>query len=192
MRALSCGTPPVRWWARVLAQLRSSIIYILLFALAFDVIVWISEGAHEWPFESIAIATILVFNTAMGVWQEYRAEDALARLRELAAPRVWVLRDGHLEQLDATMLVPGDLVRVEAGDRIPADGLLNGEQALQIDESILTGESVPVERAAGDDVFSGTLAVRIAPPPSRPQPLRPSPLPHRWPRPLLRFRPPRR
>ena len=66
---------PVRWWARVGRQLRSSIIYILLFALAFDVVIWISEGAHEWPFESIAIATILLFNTVMGVWQEYRAED---------------------------------------------------------------------------------------------------------------------
>ena len=151
---------PVRWWARVGRQLRSSIIYILLFALAFDLIVWISEGAHEWPFESIAIATILVFNTAMGVWQEYRAEDALTRLRELAAPKVWVMRDGHLEHIDATMLVPGDLVRVEAGDRIPADGTLTSEQALQIDESILTGESVPVERGIDDEAFSGTLAVR--------------------------------
>ncbi len=112
------------------AQLRSSIIYILLFALAFDLVVWISEGAHEWPFESIAIGTILVFNTAMGVWQEYRAEDALARLRELAAPKVWVMRDGHLLSSTRTMLVPGDLVRVEAGDRIPADGVLNGEAGL--------------------------------------------------------------
>ena len=151
---------PIRWWTRVGRQLRSSIIYILLFALAFDLIVWISEGTHEWPFESIAIATILVFNTVMGVWQEYRAEDALARLQELAAPQVWVLRDGHLEQVDATRLVPGDLIRVEAGDRIPADGDLTSEQALQIDESILTGESVPVERGIGDEAFSGTLAVR--------------------------------
>ena len=78
--------PPVRWWVRVGAQLRSSIIYILLFALTFDLVIWISEGAHEWPFESIAIATILVFNTAMGVWQEYRAEDALARLRRARRP----------------------------------------------------------------------------------------------------------
>ena len=165
-RLAKCGpnalpeAEPVRWWVRVGRQLRSSIIYILLFALAFDVIIWISEGAHEWPFESIAIATILVFNTVMGVWQEYRAEDALARLRELAAPKVWVLRDGELTQLDATVLVPGDVVRVEAGDRIPADGTLTSGQALQIDESILTGESVPVERGAGEDAFSGTLAVR--------------------------------
>ena len=152
--------PTVRWWVRVGDQLRSSIIYILLFALAFDLIVWVSEGAREWPFESIAIATILIFNTVMGVWQEYRAEDALAKLRELAAPKVWVLRDAKLVHLDATLVVPGDLVRVEAGDRIPADGVFRGEQSLQIDESILTGESVPVERGTGEDVFSGTLAVR--------------------------------
>ena len=154
------SAPPERWWVRVLRQLRSSIIYILLFALAFDVVVWIAEGAHEWPFESLAIATILVFNTVMGVWQEYRAEDALARLQELAAPKVWVMRDGHLTELDASQLVPGDAVRVEAGDRVPADAVLTSEQALQIDESLLTGESVPVERGPGDETFAGTLAVR--------------------------------
>ncbi len=152
--------PPRPWWVRVARQLRSSIIYILLFALAFDVAVWVLEGAHAWPFESIAIATILVFNTVMGVWQEYRAEDALGRLRAMAAPRVRVMRDGQLTELDATLVVPGDRLRVEAGDRIPADGVLASEQALQLDESILTGESVPVERGAGEDVFSGTLAVR--------------------------------
>ncbi len=151
---------PAPWWVRVVRQLRSSIIYILLFALAFDLVVWIIEGADEWPFESLAIATILVFNTAMGVWQEYRAEDAIQRLQELAAPQVWVMRDGLLSQIDATVLVPGDLVRLEAGDRVPADGVLTSEQALQLDESVLTGESVPVERGRGDEVFSGTLAVR--------------------------------
>ena len=105
-------TPPVRWWVRVGGQLRSSIIYILLFALAFDLIIWISEGAHEWPFESIAIATILVFNTAMGVWQEYRAEDALARLRELAAPKVWVM----------PRRPPRTAGRHDAGSRRPGPG----------------------------------------------------------------------
>ena len=85
---------PIPWWARVGRQLRSPIIYILLFALAFDAVIWVIEGAHGWPIESIAILVILAFNTIMGVWQEYRAEDALARLKELAAPRVWVRRDG--------------------------------------------------------------------------------------------------
>jgi len=153
-------TPPTPWWKRVLRQLRSPIIYILLFALAFDVVVWALEGGHGWPVESIAIFAILAFNTIMGVWQEYRAEDALARLKELAAPRVWVRRDGRLVQILAAELVPGDLARVEAGDRIPADGVLTGEQGLMVDESMLTGESVPVERAVGEELFAGTLAVR--------------------------------
>ncbi len=152
--------PPAPWWRRVVDQMRSSIIYILLFALVFDAVVWVVEGAEGWPFESIAIAVILFLNTGMGVWQEYRAEDALARLRELAAPQVWALRDGSLTRIDAASLVPGDVVRVDAGDRIPADGSLVGEQGILVDESLLTGESVPVDRALGDDLMSGTLAVR--------------------------------
>ena len=150
----------IPWWRRVVGQLRSSIIYILLFALAFDVVVWLWEGADDWPLESIAIATILALNTTMGVLQEYRAEAAIKRLRALTAPRTWVLRDGHLKRIDAALLVPGDTIRVEAGDRIPADGTLTGDQALLIDESLLTGESVPVSRAAGEEALSGTLAVR--------------------------------
>lgn len=151
---------PVPWWRRVLSQLRSSIIYILLFALTFDLLIWVLEGAGEWPFEALAIATILVFNTGMGVWQEYRAEDALERLRELSTPKVNVLRSGRIERIDAALLVPGDVVRIEAGDRVPADGVLTDEQALAIDEAVLTGESVPVEHAAGEEMLAGTLVVR--------------------------------
>ncbi len=148
------------WWRRAGRQLHSPIIYILLFALAFDMILWVIEGAAGWPIESLAILVILVINTGMGVWQEYRAENALARLQALAAPRVWVRRDGKLVQIPAVGLVPGDVARVEAGDRIPADGRLLGEQGLLVDESMMTGESVPVDRAVGDELLSGTLAVR--------------------------------
>jgi len=151
---------PTPWWRRVLGQLRNPIIYILLFALAFDAVVWAIEGMHVWPIESIAILVILAFNTIMGVWQEYRAEDALSRLKELAAPNVCVRRDGRLTHIPAAHLVPGDLVRVESGDRIPADGALSSEQGLMVDESMLTGESIPVERAAQDILYSGTLVVR--------------------------------
>ncbi|MCL1586891.1 MAG: HAD-IC family P-type ATPase, partial [Actinomycetia bacterium] len=151
---------PTPWWRRVLSQLQNPIIYILLFALAFDVAVWAIEDMHEWPIESIAILVILAFNTIMGVWQEYRAEDALARLKELAAPNVCVRRDGSLTHIPAALLVPGDLVRVEAGDRVPADGALSSEQGLMVDESMLTGESVPIERATREELFSGTLVVR--------------------------------
>ena len=148
------------WWVRVLRQLQSPIIYILLFALAFDAVVWGIEGWQGWPFESIAILVILAFNTVMGVWQEYRAEDALARLTALAAPRVWVRRDGRMVEIPASSLVPGDAARIEAGDRVPADGDLAGAQSLMVDESMLTGESVPVTRDDGEEVFAGTLAVR--------------------------------
>ena len=99
-----------RWWVRVGSQLHSPIIYILLFALAFDLLVWVMEGAEGWPVESLAILVILTINTGMGVWQEYRAENALARLRELAAPQVWVRRDGTLQRIPAVSLVPGDTV----------------------------------------------------------------------------------
>lgn len=64
---------PVPWWQRVLRQLQSPIIYILLFALGFDVVVWVMEDTNGLPIESIAIVIILAFNTVMGVWQEYRA-----------------------------------------------------------------------------------------------------------------------
>jgi len=151
---------PVSWWKRVLNQLASPIIYILLFALAFDLVVWIKEDHDGWPFESIAIIIILVFNTIMGVWQEYRAEDALAHLKKLAEPNAWVRRDGKLIQVPASELVPGDLVRIEAGNRVFADGILIGDAGLSVDESMLTGESVPVDRVAGAELFAGTLCVR--------------------------------
>ena len=95
---------PEPWWTRVLRQLRSPIIYILLFALAFDAVVWVMEEANGWPFESIAIVIILVFNTVMGVWQEYRAEDALSHLKKLSAPNAWVRRDGQLQRVPAAEL----------------------------------------------------------------------------------------
>jgi len=151
---------PVPWWQRVLRQLQSPIIYILLFALGFDVVVWVMEDTNGLPIESIAIFIILAFNTVMGVWQEYRAEDALAHLKKLAAPKAWVRRDGNLLQVPAAELVPGDLVRIEAGNRVFADGILIGEAGLLVDESMLTGESVPVDRIAGQELFAGTLAVR--------------------------------
>ena len=151
---------PEPWWKRVLRQLRSPIIYILLFALAFDIFVWVMEDSEGIPFESIAIIIILAFNTIMGVWQEYRAEDALAHLKKLSAPNAWARRDGELIQIPASELVPGDLVRIEAGNRVFADGTLIGNTELMIDESMLTGESLPVERIGGQELFAGTLAVR--------------------------------
>jgi P-type Ca2+ transporter type 2C len=152
--------PPTPLWRRLLRQFRSPLIYILLFALAVDIIIWFSEGASGLPIESIAIAIILLLNAGLGVYQENKSEAALAKLKEMTIPLVWAMRDGRLEHLPAIELVPGDLVRIEAGDRIPADGNLIEVEGGMVDESLLTGESVPVEKEIGSEVFSGTLLVR--------------------------------
>ncbi len=154
------AVPPTPLWRRALAQFTSPLVYMLLFALAIDLGLWAWNGGHGTPIESIAIAAILLLNAGLGVIQEARAEEALARLRAMALPSAWVLREGLLRQIPATGIVPGDLVRIEAGDRIPADGHLCHGDGLMADESILTGESLPVDKALGSELFSGALLVR--------------------------------
>lgn len=151
------GTP---LWVRFLRQFKSPLIYVLLFALALDLGIWIYEGAENLPLESITIALMLALNAGLGTYQESKAETALAKLKAMATSLVWVLRDGAYSHLSAEVLVPGDLIRIEAGDRIPADGLMLDSQGSLVDESVLTGESLPIEKAADDEVFSGTLIVR--------------------------------
>jgi P-type Ca2+ transporter type 2C len=152
--------PPISLWRRFAEQFRSPLIYILLFALAVDLIIWFIEGHNGLPVESFAITLILLLNAGLGVYQESRAEAALARLKALAESFVWVVRDGRVVHLPSTELVRGDVVRVEAGDRIPADGTLIEAQGIMLDESVLTGESMPVEKGIGGEAFSGTLVTR--------------------------------
>jgi len=152
--------PPLPFWTRILNQFRSPLVYILVFALLLDFGLWVHEGAHGLPIESIAIAAILTLNAWLGAWQESKADDALAHLQTMAVSSVWVLRDGVPSRLPATALVPGDVVRVEAGDRVPADGVLLSGDGVLIDESILTGESVPVDKVVAGPLSSGTLLVR--------------------------------
>jgi Ca2+-transporting ATPase len=108
--------------ARLLTQLDGALIYLLLLALVVDLVGWLLAGAHGTPLEALAILTIVVLNATLGVLQEYRSERALAELSRLGAPKAWALRDGNFYRVDATELVPGDVVRLEAGDRVPADG----------------------------------------------------------------------
>jgi P-type Ca2+ transporter type 2C len=152
--------PAVPLWRRAARQFQSPLIYILLVALIFDLGVWILEAADTWPIEAIAIFAILMLNAGLGTLQEYRSEQALAKLRELAAPMAWVRRDGRFERIPGSEIVPGDVVRVSAGERIPADGKLLDGSGVMVDEAVLTGESVPVEKEPGDILFSGTLMVR--------------------------------
>ncbi|MGZ5481512.1 MAG: cation-translocating P-type ATPase [Pyrinomonadaceae bacterium] len=153
-------TRPVPLWRRLIAQFRSPLIYILLFAVGIDLTIWFVEGHSGWPVESFAIALILLLNAGLGVYQESKAENALARLKALADSFVWIIRDGHVVHLPSAEIVPGDIVRIEAGDRVPADGNLVDVHGVMVDESVLTGESLPIEKATGSELFSGTLLTR--------------------------------
>ncbi|MGE0813362.1 MAG: cation-translocating P-type ATPase [Vicinamibacterales bacterium] len=152
--------PPVPAWRRLAGQFQSPLVVILLVALVFDAGLWVFEGARGWPIEATAIAVILLLNAALGLYQERRSEAALARLKTLAAAQASVVRDGLLVRVPTTEIVAGDLVRVEAGDRVPADGTIARGQGAMFDEALLTGESVPVDKGRGEEVYSGTLIVR--------------------------------
>ncbi|MES1174539.1 MAG: cation-transporting P-type ATPase [Myxococcales bacterium] len=154
--------PPERrlpWWRRVLLQFQNALVYLLLLALCVDVVTWLHAGGRHFPVEAIAIAAVLLLNASLGLFQEYRSERALEELAKLGSPKAWVFRDGAFAQLDAVRLVPGDLVRLEAGDRVPADGAIVAGASARVDESLLTGESLPIEREIGDTLLSGTLLV---------------------------------
>src|SRR3546814_7953925 len=87
----------------------------------FDLGSWAYEGMLGIPVEAIAILAIVLLNAGLGSFQEYRSEQALAQLKAMAAPQAWVLRDGRLQHIPSTEIVPGDLLRVTAGERIPAE-----------------------------------------------------------------------
>lgn len=97
--------------------------------------------------EAITIIAIVILNCILGFVQEYRTEKTMEALKGLAAPVARVVRDGRLVEIQAEMIVPGDLIVLEAGDRVPADALLVEANGLLVDESLLTGESVAVEKS---------------------------------------------
>src|SRR4051794_9438146 len=102
---------------------------------------------------------VLLFNTLIGVVQEWRAKRTLDRLAVLSAPSAHVVRDGALHDIPVGEIVADDVVELRAGDQVPADGELLSASGLEVDESLLTGESDPVEHTIGEEVRSGSIVV---------------------------------
>ncbi|MBK9055739.1 MAG: cation-translocating P-type ATPase [Chloroflexi bacterium] len=139
-------------WRILLEQIAEPMVLILIAAAVISIIL----GEYV---DSVVILLIVILNAAIGVSQEYRAEQAIAALKKLAVPTVKVRRGGHPVTVSSRELVPGDIVRLEAGDFAPADGRLIESANLRIEEAALTGESEPVEKKIitlhGDDLTIG-------------------------------------
>ena len=132
-------------WRILLDQFRETMVIVLIVAA-------VVSGLLGDVKDLVAILAIVVLNAALGFVQEYRAEQAMAALKRMAAPIVKVRRDGHVLELPSRELVPGDVILLEAGDSIPADARLIESANLRVQEASLTGESVPVEKTAGTTV----------------------------------------
>ena len=140
-----------------MAQFKSFMIIILLIAAAISGVVGVMEG--EGLLDTFVILGILILNAFVGAYQERKAESSLEALKSLAAPITKVLRDGIITEIPTRELVPGDIVILETGAIIPADLRLIEAVNLKIQESSLTGESVPVDKhtdpLTGDEIALG-------------------------------------
>ncbi|MCG8649415.1 MAG: HAD-IC family P-type ATPase, partial [Pirellulales bacterium] len=136
-------------WLEVLGRQFVDVLILILFVAA-----GVSMLVGEWT-DAVTILAIIALNGVLGFFQEWKAEKALAALRDLLQPTCQVIRDGQEQTIEAKNLVPGDLVQLETGGRVPADLRLLETLNLAMDESALTGESVSVGKQ-GDSIDSGT------------------------------------
>jgi len=162
--------PPPPAWQKFLAHFVDPLSILLLVATAVSIALWALERDSALPYEAFAILAVVCLNAVMGFVQESRAEAAVHALRSLSPDQASVVRDDRRVRIAARELVPGDLLIIEEGDRIPADARVIESNALQASEAALTGESLPVAKQAaaiaadaalGDRInmiFSGTIA----------------------------------
>ncbi|MEG2000638.1 MAG: HAD-IC family P-type ATPase, partial [Evtepia sp.] len=138
--------------SRLWGQLRDPMILVLLAAAALSLF---AGGGTDWA-DAIIILLIVVVNACISISQEDNARRALSALRELSAPMARVLRDGTQMRIDASLLVPGDIIFLEAGDYVPADARLCSAISLKADESAMTGESLSANKTTVDSLPIGT------------------------------------
>ncbi|WEV43233.1 calcium-translocating P-type ATPase, PMCA-type [Lactobacillus sp. ESL0684] len=129
-------------WQRFLAQFKDFMIIVLIIAAVLSGFV-----AQEWT-DAVIIMVVVMLNAILGVFQETRSEEAIDALKEMSTPNAHVRRDSQIVKIPSTELVPGDIVLLEAGDVVPADLRLISSNSLKIEESALTGESVPVDKSS--------------------------------------------
>jgi Ca2+-transporting ATPase len=131
-----------------LEQFTDPMVIILLIAIVISVATSFLPGSHEEGglIDAIVILAIVIFNAVFGFVQEYRSEQALEALKQMAAPKARVLRDDLWQEIDSRDLVPGDIVGFESGDKVAADGRVINAVGLGVDEAVLTGESVSVRK----------------------------------------------
>jgi len=139
-------------WAILLNQVKSPLVYIILVAAL------VSLFAKEYGDFSIIMA-VVVIDVILGFIQEYQAQKTYTALKGLLRPTTTVLRDGERSEVEIWELVPGDLVLLNAGEKVPGDGLLLESIKLSMDEAILTGESEPINKMVDEEVFMGTTVL---------------------------------
>ncbi len=130
----------------LLRQFLEPLVIVLLIAALVSLLIWAIQRDESLPYDTIVILAIVLLNGILGFVQEYRAEKAVETLKEMAAPESTVRRDGAPQRIPAQELAPGDILLLEAGVRVPADGRLIQAFNLEVDESPLTGESTPVHK----------------------------------------------
>jgi ATPase, P-type (transporting), HAD superfamily, subfamily IC len=137
---------PVPAWRKFLAQFQDVLVILLLIATVISAVLWAIERDAALPYEAIAIFAVVLLNAIMGYVQQERAAKAVAALRQMSAANANVIRDGMRQSIPAAEIVPGDIMLLEEGDTVPADGRLLHTTALQTAEAALTGESLPVSK----------------------------------------------
>ncbi|MCO6527849.1 MAG: calcium-translocating P-type ATPase, PMCA-type [Lactobacillus sp.] len=136
------GKKKISIWQRFLAQFKDFMIIVLIIAAVLSGFV-----AQEWT-DAAIIMVVVMLNAILGVFQEARSEEAINALKKMATPNAHVRRGGQIVEIPSPQLVPGDIVLLEAGDVVPADLRLTVAKSLKVEESALTGESVPVDKEA--------------------------------------------
>jgi Ca2+-transporting ATPase len=143
-----------------LRQFLSPLIYVLLAAGVISLVSQLFTGEEHY-IDAIVIFGVIILNAVIGTFQESQAEKAMKALLEMAAPKAKVRRNGNIETIPAREIVPGDIVLFEAGDRVPADVRLLESANLSVNESALTGESVPVEKQPAPLSEDALIAERV-------------------------------